>query len=51
MDTYTNLNYDFKQAENKTIDYENDSDNLTNRFIKHFHKDRRYWGAGGTPTL
>ena len=37
-DTYTNLNYDLQQAQNKTIDFEKDSDKLWNRFIKYFHK-------------
>ena len=37
-DTYTNLNYDLQQAQNKTIDFEKDSDKLWNEFIKHFHK-------------
>ena len=35
--TYTNLNYDLQEAENKTIDYDKDSETLWNKFMKHFY--------------
>ena len=36
--TYTNLNYDLEQAENKTIDFEKHSFDMNDDFVKHFQK-------------
>ena len=35
-DTYTNLNYDLQQAENKSIDFNKNSFEMTDEFVQHF---------------
>ena len=37
-DTYTNLNFDLQQAENKTVDFDKDSEDMWNEFLRHFYE-------------